>query len=287
MNIKEFLVENYIYIIIVIILAIITIIGFLADKKKNGDKRPNTMGGNIAPGGGQNMGNTPYPQPVNYQPINNMPNNGQMAYGNNPMPNMGMNLPNQPINNMTPSQPPLNNNPGFQGPQMMNMPQTPDMSYNVPQPVDPMQQNMNNVMQPVEQFNQNMNNNMMPSVDPMNQNVGSIPQPIEPMQQNVSQDLSYQPLSEQKPTFAPVEPNLNVMNNGGMDNNYQQPVMEPTNPVPNTMAPMTGPMPVAGPADPMQNAAGATMPNNTAPATGQPVSFVYGQGGQNNNNPYM
>ena len=35
MNLKDFLMDNYIYIIIVIILIIITIIGFLADKKKN------------------------------------------------------------------------------------------------------------------------------------------------------------------------------------------------------------------------------------------------------------
>ena len=39
MNIKDFLIDNYIYIIIVIVLIIITIIGFLADKKKNGEKK--------------------------------------------------------------------------------------------------------------------------------------------------------------------------------------------------------------------------------------------------------
>ena len=36
MNFRDFLMDNYIYIIIVIVLVIVTIIGFLADKKKNG-----------------------------------------------------------------------------------------------------------------------------------------------------------------------------------------------------------------------------------------------------------
>ena len=39
MNIKNFLIDNYIYIIIVIVLIIITIIGFLADKKKSSEKK--------------------------------------------------------------------------------------------------------------------------------------------------------------------------------------------------------------------------------------------------------
>ena len=39
MNIKDFLMDNYIYIIIVIVLIIITIVGFLADKQKNGGKK--------------------------------------------------------------------------------------------------------------------------------------------------------------------------------------------------------------------------------------------------------
>ena len=34
MNIKDFLIENYIWILVVILLCIITVIGFLADKKK-------------------------------------------------------------------------------------------------------------------------------------------------------------------------------------------------------------------------------------------------------------
>ena len=39
MNIKDFLLDNYIYIIIVIVLIIITIIGFLADKKRGGNTK--------------------------------------------------------------------------------------------------------------------------------------------------------------------------------------------------------------------------------------------------------
>ena len=34
MNIKDFLIDNYIWIIVIILITIITIIGFLADRKK-------------------------------------------------------------------------------------------------------------------------------------------------------------------------------------------------------------------------------------------------------------
>ena len=68
MNIKDFLMENYIYIIIVIILTIVTIIGFLADKKRNGDKKPKTMSGTISNNQNQNMGNMTYQQPVDLNP---------------------------------------------------------------------------------------------------------------------------------------------------------------------------------------------------------------------------
>ena len=38
MNIKDFLIDNYIWIIVIILITIVTIIGFLADKKKNENK---------------------------------------------------------------------------------------------------------------------------------------------------------------------------------------------------------------------------------------------------------
>ena len=38
MNIKDFLIDNYIWILVIILITIITIIGFLADKKKSGKK---------------------------------------------------------------------------------------------------------------------------------------------------------------------------------------------------------------------------------------------------------
>ena len=103
MNIVDFLKENYIYVIIVIVLTIITIIGFLADKKKGGNKKVGTMSGTIP--NNQN-GTAPVmngmPQANmggvnNYQqygmPVNNaqpMPNN----YNQQPMPVGGMAYPN-------------------------------------------------------------------------------------------------------------------------------------------------------------------------------------------------
>ena len=41
MNIKQFLLDNYIWILVIILISIVTIIGFLADKKKNDKKKEN------------------------------------------------------------------------------------------------------------------------------------------------------------------------------------------------------------------------------------------------------
>lgn len=96
MNIKEFLIDNYIWIIVIILITIITIIGFLADKKKSSKKNEEVPM--------QNPNNN-----VNNQPVNNL---GQMQYNeqltnqmNNNM-NLGTNINN--LNNQI--QQPFNNN---------------------------------------------------------------------------------------------------------------------------------------------------------------------------------
>lgn len=66
MNIKDFLIDNYIWILVIILITIITIIGFIADKKRGGKKEKNA---NPAP---QNMNNQPMAQPqmnANPQPV--------------------------------------------------------------------------------------------------------------------------------------------------------------------------------------------------------------------------
>ena len=257
MNIKDFLVEHYIYIIIVIVLTIVTIIGFLADKKKNSDKRPKTMSGTINNTPNQNMPNMNYQQPINMnQPVNYQPTTNSMP----------------------------NNN----------------MAYNQPQPAAPVQQdnlqmNMSNsqMVNSIPQMNSPVPNTIPSQVNEMNYN---IPQPVEQMSPNVpTNENMYQPLSEQKPTFAPVEPN--IMNN--MQGSSPMPMPEPVqNVMPSQAMPESVPY-MAG-AQPMMNNNQQPMPmpnmnNNPVPtpiAPPQPVSpqqinFVYGNGNQGNNGGYM
>ena len=69
MNIKDFLIDNYIYIIIVVILIVITVIGFLADKKRNGAKKIKNNVPNMAPKGGNVAYQPQNVQPMTYQPV--------------------------------------------------------------------------------------------------------------------------------------------------------------------------------------------------------------------------
>ena len=62
MNIKEFLLDNYIWILVVILLSIITIIGFLADKKKGPKKSKQNNQKTLNPE------SIPNGAPLNYQP---------------------------------------------------------------------------------------------------------------------------------------------------------------------------------------------------------------------------
>lgn len=266
MNIKEFLAENYIYIIIVIGLTIVTIVGFLADKKKNNEKKPKTMGGTISNqpvNNGENMNyqpNNSYSQPITYQPMNNVQTNS-------------------PVNNN------MTNVLGVQDNYQMNMPNN--------QPVNPVPQ-MNQV-----QDNQNIN---MINNQPM---MNNIPQPVEQLNQQTPQtEMMYQPLSEQKPVIAPTMPsfNNNMMNNQEISNNFNQnniPNVLPTMPiqmveqsVPGMNIPNQMPQPMNQPAEQIPNQVGNTIPNPITPpqpTIPQPVNFTYGGVNQNqgNNNQYM
>lgn len=108
MNIKDFLIDNYIWILVIILITIITIIGFLADKKRGGKKGKKELEQS------QNVNNQPLnnqmetnQNPIQYQQPEQIPNN-QL---NN---NVGMNF-----NNMNTTVTPLNqiNNIPLQGQQ--------------------------------------------------------------------------------------------------------------------------------------------------------------------------
>lgn len=312
MNIKDFLVENYIYIIIVIILTIITIIGFLADKKKNGDKRPKTMSGTVTNSQNTNIGNmnyqqpTDFNQPINYQPMNNNPINYNQLSNPNNIPNNMLNvspvqdnfqmnmLNNQPVNTNSQINPIFDN----QNMNFVNNQQIPD------------NQNVNIVN------NQPITNTIPNQPNEINYN---IPQPVESLNQNTSTPIEtmYQPLSEQKPTFAPVEPNINNLNNSIPNNMPQnnlntipniinqsnsQTIEQTPNiitppPVqfesqPSVAMPIPNQMPMNQPVGPIPNIAENTIPNPITPpqpVSPQQINFVYGANEQNqgNNNQFM
>ena len=222
MNIKDFLIENYIWILMIILITIITIIGFLADKKKNGKKSEGQPIQNPNIGGGQpmnNMGQVQYNGQDQF--MQNQMNNG-MAAGIN---TNNFNSQIQPVN------------------QVPNMP-------NVQSQTNMNSMNMNSM--PPEQ----PGGTIPTSVDVMNN-----PSPVENVIPNTNSEPMYQPLSEQTPIISPRPvPNFPNMTNNNpemvipqMDNNnlntnnqnvvppmsqpnYNQPVVTQETLVPNQMA---------------------------------------------------
>lgn len=292
MNIRDFLINNYIWILVVLLLTIVTIIGFLADKKR-GKKEPknvNTGGNNISNG-----------VPINYQNVQGgYPQQGQTLMNGQ---NMGMNqVNNQPLIYPQMNQPQPAENVSFQN--IPNSSLTPNNMVNnfnnAPQTGQVEQSQMVNPMgmpQPMEQFN---NMNQM-NVIPNNNMMMNQPQPVENVNNNViNAEPMYQPLSEQTPVIPPQNvPNYNpqpvqsvpimdngnalnnqVPNNMGMGNMNEQMnmsnnmVMEPV--VNNSMPVNQGQL--------MPNGMPNTVPtpvNNQEQTNPQAINFVYGP--QNNN----
>ena len=235
MNIKEFLLDNYIWILVVILLSIITVIGFLADKNRGGKtgKQKKQPAGNQPP---QNVGPMNYqinqtqtpPQPVNYQNPSIMNNQNIMAQ--DMVPNQ---IPTNPIN---------------YGP-MPNQP--------IPEPnPTPLTLNNINTMPDNNQFN---NNNPLNQNNLTNPNINN-PMPVEPINQfsSVNSEPMYQPLSEQTPTFQPLE--SQIMNSGNINGEINQPMPNPTqiNVIPNPNQAFVQPVNNVNPVPPVAT----PIPNN-------------------------
>ena len=294
MNIKDFLIDNYIYIIIVIVLIIITIIGFLADKKTKG----RSTGKDVLPNNNANLGNAAgspaMQQPMNYQPA--VPTNETMNVGANG-PLVNNNVPVEPvnfgqvnnglvnsINPVMPQETSTNNNslnvvPGMiQGaivtpnpvppvevaqptivpPQnVAPIPAAPGPIYQMPQG----QPAMNTPVEPtpMASFNQPMPSNNMPGVLPNNINMVPNSEPTN----LVGNFGSVNPVTPVNPAPipTPVEP------------------VQPVNPIPPVPNIPVNPVPVSNPVIPNQG----TMPQ---PVNNSQLNFVYGnqQSNQNNNN---
>ena len=319
MNIKEFLIENYIYIIIVLVLIIITIIGFLADKKKNDEKKVKTMSGTIEDNKEGNAIPYQQQQPVggvqnmNYNAINqNMPNQ-QIDFSQ--MPNSSV----TPINN--PNQMPTNN----QLNQLFDNNQLNQVNNNLNQM--PFNNQLNQINNPIKDTSINnlgtSNINTVSSIPtPVNEINNYVPnnnqQPVEPINQNIyiSPEPMYQPLQQDTPIIQPVQPmsnapiesmntamanNFNLPNNmtnnmmtnmeGNMGiNNINNSMQQVSNVVPTPVNPNNNPIPAPMPAAPNPQIQPTQIPNEvenaipTSVITPQPVSFVYGPQQTNKNN---
>ena len=291
MNLKDFLIDNYVYIVIVIILVIVTIIGFLADKKKNG----NSKGKNnkqAAPADTSNLS----AEAAAYQSVN------EQLSANNTL-------------NYMPEQGPSNNENMIQNNDNLVM-SNPANVGSIPTPM---------------QGNGIASNMNMAGPQQVAFNGGNAPMPVEPINNAVANpEPMYQPLDEQKPTFNnnevsvipgqqpplpvnPVIPPMGELNNGlgqGIAPTDNVGVAMPTQSVPpvNVSAPIpAAPIPAApvppasipsgmapNPApstipQPMPNPNGNVNPEVVpapAPVVPNPVSFVYG-GQQTTNNQNM
>ena len=254
MNIKDFLIDNYIWIIVVILLVIITVIGFLADKKKN--REPKNSGTAPVPNNPPTTNGEVPAAPMNYQPTQN---------------EVVAVAPNTNIVEPIPAQVPNN------------------------QAVAVADVAPNNIMS----SNQSVTPVAPVTVEPIN-NVNAVkPEPM------------YQPLAEQKPSFAPAQNNIvNVepMLNQPVLNSQVAPVTPNANPKQQPLNPMpsqfsgnvnTNPAPIPTPSvqapipepipNPMVNNQNVVTGNNNGVPSQttmpQSVNFVYGaqQINQNNN----
>ena len=101
MNIKDFLIENYIWILVVILLSIVTIIGFLADKKRVKNKKEEVPANN-----GNNANATTIPDNSNNSnPVNtgiNYQTNSNQQFDSLNMPLPQANIDMQPVTTVSP-----------------------------------------------------------------------------------------------------------------------------------------------------------------------------------------
>ena len=301
MNIIDFLYDNYLWIIAILVIAIFTTIGFIADRKSKGKngKGNDSIG---IPNNQAKVVPTEVPTPVNNINTNmnmaSMPNNNYQNVNNNMVnnvPNLTTNVP--PVNNMS-GQGMANNytnagvvNPMNQVPSMgMNENMMPNSNQTM-NGVNPSALNVNSVPTPEPVVNSA--NPMMPNENIQQGFVNSMPANNQNVNQVSNSSLNVNPVPEQTPVYnnqsmgngnpnmvvnswdepRPINP-VNINQGFGQNNisniptnssSNQIPIQEsiPVNTVPNNMQ------------QPVNN-----VPNgNSAPG----LNFVYGPS-QNNNN---
>lgn len=306
MNIKDFLIDNYIWIIVIILITIITIIGFLADKKKGEKKKEgiqNPNSNNMAMNNQQQM---QYQQPM--MGIQEQTNSNMGMNYNNPIPQMqnGFNQNMMSSQNVSPvvTEPtpvainvmPTNNMNQMNNPmpvenvvprveqEPMYQPLSEQKPIIAPQPIPNFSEPANNIPQPV-----------IPNAPQSLSNMGQTPVETSLPQMNVNQPMQFnsEPLMNQVPNYN-ISNNVSQM---GMDNSQMLPNMNQNITIPQPINNTTIPTPQPVMVQPIMN----NINNNpqmmgeqsynqpvqqshiesTVNQSSQPISFVYGP--QNNN----
>ena len=301
MNIIDFLYDNYLWIIAILVIAIFTTIGFIADRKSKGKngKGNDSIG---IPNNQAKVVPTEVPTPVNNINTNmnmaSMPNNNYQNVNNNMVnnvPNFATNV--APVNNMS-GQGMTNNytNGGVVNPtnRVPNIGINENMMFNGNQTMNGVNQSISNVNPvPTPEPVVNSANPMMPNENIQQGFVNSMPANNQNVNQVSNSSLNVNPVPEQTPVYnnqsmgngnpnmvvnswdepRPINP-VNINQGFGQNNisniptnssSNQIPIQEsiPVNTVPNNMQ------------QPVNN-----VPNgNSAPG----LNFVYGPS-QNNNN---
>ena len=227
MNIKEFLIDNYIYIIIVIILIIITIIGFLADKKRSNDKGKDNANNNNNNTNQAMMGQNLVNNQSQVSQVSVVGNNGMAVQPNVAPVVQSVNPPVQNNANVSMNQAVVNQNVvptpvDVVSPDNQNVVTNPEPMYTslsdqkpVIAPVDPAQ-NINNYRQNVSGISPQVNAQNIPQS--VNQNIG--------LNQGMTSSMA---VSSQNPTQMPINPNANVVPTPMPANINSQPVPTPMN----------------------------------------------------------
>ena len=273
MNIKDFLIDNYIWIIVVIVLIIITIIGFLADKKKEKGTKEEAPAAN--PEGTPAEPAVAPVSPVEPTPLAAPPVANPTMTPLDPMAQVN------PMNNTVPMAPAV----GDVLP-VMNQPVAPAVPI---EPVPSANASPEPVIPPLSEQKPTFPSTAPQMVDPMS-NVGlatNMPGAVEPMMAPMG--LPTAPVNGMND----MTMNQNVANVMPVANNGTAPVAPAPMPIPEPVPAAANPMPIPNPVPvapaPMPMPAPAQVPtNNTVPTEPvatppQPINFVYGP--QSNNNP--
>ena len=233
MNIIDFLYDNYLWIIAILVIAIFTTIGFIADRKSKGKNGK----GNESIGIPNNQAKV-VPTPVNNINTNmnmaSMPNNNYQNVNNNMVnnvPNFATNTNVTPVNNMN-KQSMVNNytNGGVVNPtnQVPNIGINENMMFNGNQTMNGVNQSIPNVNPvPTPEPVVNSANPMMPNENIQQGFVNPMPANNQNVNQVSNSTLNVNPVPEQTPVY-----NNQSMGNGNPNmvvNSWDEP--RPINPV--------------------------------------------------------